>query len=155
MLFCLLLMFAQLAQADQLNGRLFSSPAERNNLDQIRKIKKPIAPVITTTLAESQQIIERVAIELPASISMQGYVKRNDGIDSTVWINNLAMQENSRNKEVVVGSLRVNSNQVPIKLSGNGRNLNLKAGQVYDPQTGRVREARNNAAQGDIGTIGD
>jgi hypothetical protein len=69
-----------------------------------------------------------------------------------VWVNDQAMQENSRNQDVAVGSLREDSNRVPLKLSGNGRQLNLKAGQVYDPETGRVREARNNAAQGDSGT---
>jgi len=44
---------------------------------------------------------------------------------------------------------------VPIKLSGNGKRLNLKAGQEYDPETNKVRESRHHAAQGDSGTIGD
>ena len=72
-----------------------------------------------------------------------------------MWVNNQALQENSSNKEVQVGRLSEGSNRVPIKLSANGRRLNLKAGQVYDPESNRIREARNNGAQGDSGTIGD
>jgi hypothetical protein len=76
-----------------------------------------------------------------------------------VWVNDKALQENSGNKDVQVGRLSEDSNRVPIKLSANGRRLNLKAGQVYDPETNRVREARNHGAQGQdettAGTISD
>ena len=139
-------------------GRLFTSPAERSNLDYLRQTKKKlIAPVIIDA-AETVEAPEAAPIVLPDAVNLQGYVKRNDGKQGTVWVNNQALQENSGNKDVAVGSLRENSNRVPLKLSGNGKRLNLKAGQVYDPETGRVREARNNAAQGDevseSGTIG-
>ena len=140
-------------------GRLFTSPAERSNLDYLRQTKKKlIAPVIIDASAEIIDAPAPPPIVLPEAVNLQGYVKRNDGKQGTVWVNNQALQENSGNKEVQVGSLRENSNRVPLKLSGNGKRLNLKAGQVYDPETGRVREARNNAAQGDevseSGTIG-
>ena len=150
-----LVLASQLATAAEPIGRLFTSPTERSNLDYLRQTKKKlIAPAITEALAE---VVEAAPIVLPEAVNVQGYVKRNDGKDSTVWVNDKALQENTRNKEVAIGSLRDDSNRVPIKLSGNGKHLNLKAGQVYDPQTGRVREARNNAAQGDSvsGTIGD
>ena len=136
-------------------GRLFTSPVERSNLDYLRQTKKKlVAPVITEAPIDAP---EAAPIVLPEAVNLQGFVKRNDGKDGTVWVNDQALQENSRNKEVTVGRLRDDNNRVPIKLSGNGKRLNLKAGQVYDPQTGRVREARNNAAQGDAtsGTIGD
>ena len=94
-------------------------------------------------------------IVLPDAVNLQGYVKRNDGKQGTVWVNNQALQENSRYKEVTIGRLSDSSNRVPIKLSTNGKRLNLKAGQVYDPETNRVREARNHGAQGDAGRIGD
>ena len=145
--------FNQTSLAAEPLGRLFTSPVERNNLDFLRQTKKKlIAPVINEVPIDA---VEAAPILLPEAVNLQGYVKRNDGKDGTVWVNDQALQENSHNKEVAVGKLSENSNRVPIKLSGNGKNLNLKAGQVYDPQTGRVREARNNAAQGDSGTIGD
>jgi hypothetical protein len=157
LVFCSQLVSGQSALAAEPIGRLFTSPAERSNLDYLRQTKKKlIAPVVTEAPVEA---VEAAPIVLPEAVNLQGYVKRNDGKDGTVWVNDQALQENSRNKEVTVGRLSEGSNRVPIKLSGNGKRLNLKAGQVYDPQTGRVREARNNAAQGDAvntsGTIGD
>ena len=144
--------FNQTSLAAEPLGRLFTSPVERNNLDFLRQTKKKlIAPVLVDAPIVA---VEAAPIVLPEAVNLQGYVKRNDGKDGTVWVNNQALQENSSNKDVRVGKLSENSNRVPIKLSGNGRNLNLKAGQVYDPQTGRVREARN-TAQGVSGKIGD
>ncbi len=143
---------AQAAQAAQPIGRLFSSPAERSTLNYLRQTKKVmmVAPVEAT-----DQQAESAPVELPDAINMQGYVKRNDGKQGTVWINNQAMQENTGNKDVQVGSLPENGNRIPLKLPANGRRLTLKAGQVYDPQNNRVREARSHGAQGDSGTIGE
>ena len=152
--FILSLVFcSQVCLAAEPIGRLFTSPVERSNLDYLRQTKKKL--VVPTVVEAPSTALEASPIVLPEAVNLQGYVKRNDGKDGTVWVNDKALQENSRNKEVVVGKLSETSNRVPIKLSGNGKRLNLKAGQVYDPETGRVREARNNAAQGDTGTIGD
>ena len=148
------LVLGQLALAVEPIGRLFTSPAERSNLDYLRQTKKNISikPELPT---DEVTMVEAAPIVLPDAVNLQGYVKRNDGKQGTVWVNNQALQENSRNKEVTVGRLSDSSNRVPIKLSANGKYLSLKAGQVYDPETGRVREARNNAVQGDVGRIGD
>lgn len=149
----ILLMFSQLTIAAEPIGRLFTSPAERSNLDYLRQTKKKlIAPV---AIDAPNDAMEAAPIVLPRAVNLQGYVKRNDGKHGTVWVNNQAMQENSGNKDVQVGRLSENSNRVPIKLSANGKHLNLKAGQVYDPENNSVREARNNAAQGESGRIGD
>ena len=145
-------------------GRLFTSPAERSNLDYLRQTKKKlIVPVIIDAPAESVEAPTAAPVMrpvvLPDAVNLQGYVKRNDGKQGTVWVNNQALQENSSNKEVQVGKLSEGSNRVPIKLSANGRRLNLKAGQVYDPETNKVREARNQSVQGNVettaGTIAD
>ena len=149
-------LFSQFACAAEPIGRLFTSPAERSNLNYLRQTKKKlIAPVVVDTPSEA---IQAAPIELPDAVNLQGYVKRNDGKQGTVWINNQALQENTRNKEVAVGSLPQDSNRVPLKLSGNGKRLNLKAGQVYDQESNRVHEARNHGAQGgevsSSGTIG-
>ena len=150
------LFFCQLALAAEPIGRLFTSPAERSNLDYLRQTKKKL---ITPTIVDAQiDAPEAALILLPEVVNLQGYVKRNDGKQGTVWVNNQALQENSHNQDVAVGKLSEDSNRVPIKLSANGKRLNLKAGQVYDPETNRVREARNHGAQGDgvsaSGTIG-
>ena len=155
----MLIVISQLALAAEPMGRLFTSPAERSNLDYLRHTKKNTPLKVEAPILEA----EPKPIVLPDEVNLQGYVKRNDGKQSTVWVNNQALQENSNNKEVAVGKLSTGSNRVPIKLSANGKRLNLKAGQVYDPESNRVREARNHSAQGDSekidgridGTIGD
>jgi len=147
-----LILFSQITFAAEPIGRLFTSPTERSNLNYLRQTKKLIVPA---KVEEPVETLEAAPIKLPDTVNLQGYVKRNDGKDGTVWVNNQALQENSSNKDVAVGSLSGQSNRVPIKLSGNGKHLNLKAGQEYDPETNKVREARHHAAQGDSGTIGD
>ncbi len=147
-----LIVFSQLTIAAESIGRLFTSPAERSNLDYLRQTRKLNTP---SKIEAPTEATEPAPVVLPDSVNLQGYVKRNDGKQGTVWVNNQAMQENSGNKDVQVGKLSEDSNRVPIKLSANGKRLNLKAGQVYDPETNRVREARNHGAQGDSGTIGD
>lgn len=145
-------LFSGLTIAAEPIGRLFTSPTERSNLDFLRKTKKKlVAPAKT----DAPAAIESESIQLPDAVNLQGYVKRNDGKQGTVWINNQAMQENSGNQDVQVGNLPENGNRVPIKLPANGKRLTLKAGQVYDPENNRVREARNHGAQGDSGTIGE
>ena len=150
----ILVFFSQLATAAEPIGRLFTSPNERSNLDYLRQTKKN-EPLKVDAPVQEVEIAPPVIVQLPDAVSLQGYVKRFDGKPSTVWVNNQAMTENSRNKDVAVGKLATGSNRVPIKLSANGKRLNLKAGQVYDPESNRVQEARNHGAQGDNGTIGE
>lgn len=142
---------SQSATAAELMGRLFTSPAERSNLDYLRQTKK------NEPLKVESPVLDTVPtpVVLPDAVNLQGYVKRNDGKQSTVWVNNQALLENSRNKDVTVGRLSDGSNHVPINLSANGKHLNLKAGQVYNPESNSVQEARNHGAQGDAGRIGN
>ncbi len=142
----LLIVLSQFAVAAEPIGRLFTSPNERSNLDYLRQTKKNEPLKVESPTQELDAA--PAPVMLPDAVNLQGYVKRNDGKQSTVWVNNQAVQENSRNKDVTVGKLAVGSNRVPIKLSANGKRLNLKAGQVYDPESNRVYEARNHGAQG-------
>ena len=155
-LFLILVLCAQSAWAAESIGRLFTSPAERSDLDYLRQTKKNLPVKAESPMQEST--VEAAPIVLPDAINLQGYVKRNDGKQGTVWVNNKAMQENTGNKDVQVGKLPSDGNRVPIRLPANGKNLTLKAGQVYDPENNRVREARSHGAQGDVttnGRIGD
>ena len=143
---------AQDLQSAQGMGRLFSSPAERSTLNYLRQTKKAL---VITPVQEFIQQAEPAPVVLPEAISMQGYVKRSDGKQGTVWINNQAMQENSGNKDVQIGRLPQNGNHIPLKLPANGRRLTLKAGQVYDPENNKVREARSYSINKYVGRIGD
>ncbi len=132
-------------------SRLFSTPSERSHLEALRKIKKEPSKVVDERVGVIQKTIP---IQMPEKISMQGYVKRSDGKQGTVWVNGHAMQENSHTKDVQVGKLPIKSNRVPMRLQANGKRITLKAGQVYHPHTNKVQEIRN-SVQGDVGRIGD
>lgn len=133
-------------------GRLFSTPAQRSDLEHLRQTKKSVQD----TDVRKPQMRAAVPSEVSSRpINLQGYVKRTDGHAGTVWINGQALQENSANDAVAVGKLPAAGNRVPIKIPDTGQRMTLKAGQVYDPENNRVSEARDHAAQGDTGRIGD
>ena len=132
-----------LAAAEDDFGRLFSSPAERKKLDILRKNQKLIvaSPQKSTSLAP-------VADELPEPITLQGYVKRSDG-STTLWVNNKAVQENSTHDDVEIGRLsnqknsaKSSSDSLNVRIPATGTNVRLKAGQAYEPETGRIVELR-------------
>lgn len=140
--------------ADEL-GRLFTTPAQRESLNHLRAITPKVDPA--TTIPPEEMAMQVLQPVLPSSISVQGYVKRSDGKKGTVWVNDTPIQENSSTGEVAVGNLR-KGNQVQIKVPGIDRDLKLKAGQVYIPETNSVVEINahreSSSASSDAGTIG-
>lgn len=133
-------------------GRLFTTPAERSTLDQLRQTRK-IEPV---NINQPQEEIE-IAPVVPPEISVQGYVKRSDGKKGTVWINEKPVQESSRSAEMEVGKLPKEGNQVQIKVPGLDKSLKLKAGQTYDPETDSIADSKIKPSMSDAaesGTIG-
>lgn len=153
LLLCCQTLSATQAKAADAIGRLFTQPAERSTLDYLRQTRKKLPEKIALPTVDA--VTEPRVIALPDAVNLQGYVKRNDGKQGTIWVNDRPLQENTGNKEVQVGKLPVEGSKVPIKLNANGKQITLKAGQVYDPEINRVREARSYAAQGDSGRIGD
>jgi hypothetical protein len=124
-------------------GRLFSRPTERKNLDYLRQ-NQPLKTVNPKEEASEDAILEEAPLILPDPIKIQGYVKRSDGTKSTIWINNQAVQEGSVVNNVNIGRLnrRGNAEGVEVKIPANGKNLQLKAGQVYDPETNQIKELK-------------
>jgi hypothetical protein len=129
-----LMLLPGIAVSEDSLGRLFTTPAERASLDHLRQTKK-VEVFEANKPAEAE-----AAPAVPSSISVQGYVKRGDGKKGTVWVNQTPMQENSGTDEVQVGKLRSDGNSVQLKLPANGKSLNLKAGQVYVPETDSISE---------------
>ena len=76
--------FSQISIAAEPMGRLFTSPAERSNLDYLRKTKKLNAPIKAEAPIDAP---EAAPIVLPEAVNLQGYVKRNDGKQGTIWVN--------------------------------------------------------------------
>ncbi len=132
-----------LAAAEDDFGRLFSNPAERKRLDILRKNQK----LIDVTPQKSTSFVP-VTDELPAPITLQGYVKRSDG-STTLWVNNKTVQENSIQDDVEIGRLSKQNNSanhstdsLNVRIPATGKHVRLKAGQIYDPETNRIVELR-------------
>lgn len=132
------------AEPNEALGRLFSKPNERNNLDFLRQNQK--LKIIIPTEPQQGETVETTQAELPAPITLQGYVKRSDGKKSTLWINNQAVQEDSTIDNVQIGRLNQRSNATPdalnLRIPANGKHIRLKAGQVYEPDTNQIKELK-------------
>lgn len=151
MISLIFLIGVQYALAAEDFGRLFTTNANRVELNYLRQTQK-LSKVVPVAVSDDSSMVAPIA--LPDAISMQGYVKRSDGKKSTVWVNNQAVQENESLSDVQVGKLPKSGNQVPLKLPANGKNFSLKAGQVYSPADNSVSEAKPYAAQGEATSAG-
>jgi len=128
-------------------GRLFSKPNERSNLNILRQNQK-LKP-IGTPEAQPETALNAETAALTESITLQGYVKRSDGT-STLWINNQAVQENSAVDNIQIGRLNkrgfskksANTEGIDVKISASGKNIRLKAGQMYEPETNQIIEVQ-------------
>jgi hypothetical protein len=152
MKYLLILVFLIPAQASAVEsfGRFFTTPAERANLNHLRQTRK-IEPVTENQPGEAVESIEPA---MPPSVSVQGYIKRSDGKKGTVWINEKPVQEESATGEIQVGKIPNNGNEVQIKLPATGKNFQLKAGQIYDPQTDAIKERTSESGRVEAGSIG-
>jgi hypothetical protein len=124
-------------------GRLFSSSAERKKLDILRKNQKLIV-----VSPQKNTPLESATEELPEPITLQGYVKRSDG-STTLWINNKVVHENSIQDDVEIGRLNKQKNSAKngsdslnVRIPATGKNVRLKPGQVYEPETNQIIELR-------------
>ncbi len=145
----LLSCFATIANSANDNfGRLFSRPNERATLDNMRQ-NQQLKVVATKENNPTQDDDENIApTSLPDPITLQGYVKRSDGSKSTLWINGQAVQEGSTVDNVQIGKLNkqgfskkgASTEGINLKIPGNGKQVRLKAGQMYEPESNQVVE---------------
>lgn len=124
-------------------GRLFSKPTERNNLNVLRQNQK--LKIISVQETLQPEMAADPALAEP--ITLQGYVKRSDGI-STLWINKQAVQENSTIDNLEIGRLNqrefskkaISTEGIDVKILADGKKIRLKAGQMYAPETNQILE---------------
>jgi hypothetical protein len=91
-------------------GRVFFSAPQRAKLDQLRTAPPTQAPTVA-----------------PIAISIQGYIKRNDGKSSTVWLNHQALQENTTHNGVHIRKIEARG----VNLQTATHDVYLQAGQSY------------------------
>lgn len=134
-----------LAWADEARlGRLFLTPAERASLNVVRQNSKPPEKIIKAGEVEEEEVpVENQVVmpERPPVVTVRGFVKRSDG-KGTVWVNDQPVQEKTDIKGIAIGRLQGNTSDVQIKLPSTGQTVKLKAGQSYDPASGKVGSLR-------------
>lgn len=137
-----------LAGAEEKLGRLFFTPAERVKLDYLRQTSKPPEKIVKgdEEAKEDEDVANVSKPAAPPVVSIGGYVKRSDG-KTTVWVNGRPLQEKTAAKDFTVGKLRGDTNQVQIKLPRTGQAVSLKAGQSYDPVSGKVANSLRDLPQ--------
>lgn len=124
-------------------GRLFSTAQERSRLDNLRQQR-----TLQTARQQDASPTAPTSAEPPPPITLQGYVKRSDGA-ATVWINNQPVQENSALEQLEIGRLSKSrhsskdySESLAVRIPATGKNLHLKAGQIYEPENDRILELK-------------
>lgn len=120
-------------------GRLFLTPGERAALDTIRQNNRPPEKIITPGTVTTGENEESTRSPAAPVVTVHGYVKRSDG-KGTVWVNGQPLQEKSIANNIEIGKLQGNTNDVQIKLPSTGQTVKLKAGQSYDPGSGKVAD---------------
>ncbi len=116
-------------------GRLFTTPAERLQLDSRRESNPGAVPGAGGAIGlQQQQLLPQAQLAPPPPpepVQLDGVVRRSNG-RSTLWLNQLPQAD---------GSSEVLPDQsVALRLSS-GRKLIMKPGQRFNPADGSVHEA--------------
>lgn len=141
LLFSLLAVVAQNAAAEAVFGRLYTTPKQREQLDDARR-RQPTENIIVTVteqqLPENKSAPQQTGT-VPA-ISLDGIVYRSDG-KNTAWINrNSTNAGNLENQYTRVGERDVESNRARITLPDNQTRIELKVGQQYDVNSKQITD---------------
>jgi len=143
--FCLLILSlssASVAEAEF--GRLYTTPAQRLKLDELRN-KRPTEEVVIELVQEDIQdaSTQEATPVLMDGITLNGLVYRSDG-KNTAWINRNSTNAGSIETQfTTVRERDVRSNQVQITLPDNRTSIQLKVGQQYDVQSQQVYDVVN------------
>jgi hypothetical protein len=140
-LFTILLASATAAYAGDGFGRFFTTPAEREYLDQLRDKKmnqQPVVNVPKIELAKKKKPVEKsVSVD---AIKLKGLVYRKDG-KSTAWINEgNSYQGDIGSQYTRVKSGKIKPDHVSIDFSGSDSEIKLRVGQSYLPAKKAVRD---------------
>jgi len=126
-------------------GRLFTTPAEREYLDQLRDKKMNQQPVVNVPKIELARKKKPVEQNVPVdAIRLKGLVYRKDG-KSTAWINEgNSYQGDIGSQYTKVKSGKIKPDHVSIDFSGSDSEIKLRVGQSYLPAKKAVRDVIDN-----------
>ncbi len=113
-------------------GRLFFTPAERDQLDIARTQKR--LPETPAAAAPEERVSTR-------TVTYSGIVRRSDG-KATVWLNHRPADGKTALSDLeLTGRIKPNG-AVTLRVPETGASIDLRVGQRAELQTGRVSESR-------------
>lgn len=118
--------------ADDGVGRLFSTPADRAELDRLRSELEPLKTSLEADVSDS--------LLLPSQpLFLNGLIQRSDG-RTTVWVNGERLDQQGGVDELTLRSRADQNSRVKLRLHKEPRNIALKPGQAWDPVNQQVIE---------------
>lgn len=131
-------------------GRLFTSPAQRERLDALRRAGPEITVEISDAELELSNTVQEQAAPLNA-ITLKGVVYRGRGA-STAWVNDSNTYEgNISAQDIQVPETRIGKDHVEMSIGENQSVIRLKVGETYDPAEDTIIEKKPVPAGSDNG----
>ena len=132
-LFIISLLVSPASEAVDKFGRFFTSPAQRQLLDELRKVEPEQRIQVeeeVLLVEESDEPEEVVEVD---TLTVRGLVYRGKG-KSTAWINESNTFEGGLSSQYInVGDIE--SNKVEIKIPSAEKEVKLNVGESFDPLT--------------------
>jgi len=125
-------------------GRLFTTPAQRQRLDELRKV----SPEQRIKIDEQSLLLEEETEEVeeaPADVlTVRGLVHRSKG-RNTAWINDSNSFEGGLSSQyIIIGT--IGSDRVEILIPGSETRVKLNVGQSFDPIAEQYDDLLDNAS---------
>lgn len=128
---------APAAHAEEKFGRFFTSPQQRQNLDELRN-RQPeelTVEIVEDDFEEEAEPEEQMPVDV---VRFRGLVHRQNG-RSTAWINEGNTYEGDIGSQYI-GVDGISSKGVLLDISGDGMKVELKAGQAYEPAKKKIHD---------------
>lgn len=118
-------------------GRFFTTPRQRERLDELRKSSSNIVINLKDEELKTDNDVKKVE-QQQTDIRLRGVVTRSDG-KNTAWIND----SNTYEGDVAAGVTQVNEHEISpggikLKLPGDKKQVHLKVGEAYDSAAGKT-----------------
>ena len=119
-------------------GRFYTTPGQRDHLDELRERRPQDRIDIDISQEEVIETAPEEVLNIIDSITVNGLVHRSDG-KNTAWINRSSTNEgNIETQYTRVGEGDVRRDNVRVTLPDNQTSIELKVGQEYDVHNRRV-----------------
>lgn len=120
-------------------GRFFTTPTQRQYLDQLKTRGAPIIVKVEDDLKTGEDKLEKKEVVNDA-LTVKGLVYRKNG-KSAAWLNDSNTFEGDVAWEYAgVKEEKITSSKVDIRVGDRNKDISMKVGQKYEPATESVKD---------------